>query len=1054
MSTPNLLRSLAAYVPILVRRRLAESPTPLRQPIEAHFSAAVLFADITGFTALTEQMASNGDLGAEQLTYVLNVYVEELIDLVTFHGGDIVKFAGDALIAVWPADVNGEDLATVTHRATQSGLLVQEMLHNQLVQEDVRLSLRVSVGAGEVYAAHIGGMFNRWEMLVFGEALVQAGEANQVAEPGEVVLTSDAWNLVRTTCAGVLLPSGQVRVQDVYKPLPYSMNEVRDLPPAAAAALRDYIPGAVLNRLTAGQSDWLAELRQLTVLFVALPHLTQKTPLVQAQAIMLALQRSLYQFEGSVNKLSVDDKGVTLVAALGLPPFYHEDDPLRGVRTALLMLEELAAIGATARIGITTGRVFCGTVGSSRRREYTIIGDVVNLAARLMQQCSADVPVLSDAATYEAARSRIDFSVQRPLMLKGKREPVPVYFPQGTRRELSATGLLQQGHRAADTQMLVGRETEQTILRHQLQNFHTSASSQVVLVEGEAGLGKSQLMRFVLDEATSRKQTVFYGTGDPINKGTPYHLWRTVFSQMLDLEILTDLESRRRHVEYLLEDTPDLLQLAPLLNAVIPLEFPDNDTTRQLSGQQRADKTRSLLLNFLQESVSRSPKVIILEDVHWLDSASWALALAAAQSIQPLLLILTTRPFAEAEPAAYRQVRALPQLTRLSLKTLQPDETMALARQRLGVRYLPAVVGDLLQEKAQGNPYFLEELLEALHANGLIAVEGDTCRLTASLYELNRFNLPDTLQNAAISRIDRLSAAEQLTLKVASVIGRVFSLDVLQDIHPIESDRQHLAQYLARLNDQAITEMQTSESEPQYMFKQVITQEVAYNLMLFAQRRELHQAIAGWYESRYADDLSSVYPLLAHHWAQARELERAMTCYEQAGLQALHGGAYQEAVHFFRRLLQLHAQHVSSLNGDGSAYARSARPQKIGWLYHLAEAHFALGEVQPSLRYLDEALVLAQHQFPHRLPRLFAGLLTETWRQGQHWWRARRRAATIAPDPLQIKLARVYALLSEILHTKGQSLPALYANLRAWNLGGQLGLQRRAAGRNVASSAM
>lgn len=159
--------------------------------------------------------------------------------------------------------------------------------------------------------------------------------------------------------------------------------------PELETALRAYIPGAILARLAAGQSGWLAELRRVTILFINLPDLTYTTPLEQSQAAMQALQTALYRYEGSVNKINVDDKGATLVAALGLPPLTHEDDPMRGVQTALGMHTALQKLGWRCAIGITTGRAFCGSVGNATRREYTMMGDRVNLAARLMQAAGA-----------------------------------------------------------------------------------------------------------------------------------------------------------------------------------------------------------------------------------------------------------------------------------------------------------------------------------------------------------------------------------------------------------------------------------------------------------------------------------------------------------------------------------------------------------------------------------------------------------------------------------------------------------------------------------------
>ena len=154
--------------------------------------------------------------------------------------------------------------------------------------------------------------------------------------------------------------------------------------PEAAAALRGFMPGAIRARLDAGQSGWLGELRRVTALFINLPDFNHEMPLQRAQGAMQALQTALYRFEGSINKISVDDKGASLLAALGLPPLAHENDPERGLRAALAMQTSLRPLGFRNSIGVATGLAFCGTVGGDKRREYTIMGDIVNLSARLM----------------------------------------------------------------------------------------------------------------------------------------------------------------------------------------------------------------------------------------------------------------------------------------------------------------------------------------------------------------------------------------------------------------------------------------------------------------------------------------------------------------------------------------------------------------------------------------------------------------------------------------------------------------------------------------------
>ncbi|HEX6383661.1 MAG TPA: adenylate/guanylate cyclase domain-containing protein, partial [Anaerolineae bacterium] len=328
----ELLQTLASYVPGLMTRRIAADPTPITTATAERFPAAVLFADISGFTPLTERLAQRGPAGLEFLTQLLNSYFGQLVDVITDHGGDVVKFAGDALIALWPAAdaeaAQAISLQEATRLATQCGATIQGSLHDWETAEGVRLSLRFTVAAGEVFLVHVGGAYNRWEFVVTGRPLGQVSAAEKIARPGEVVLTPRAWELVADFCRGTALADGHVRLESIQE-LPHTRPApVTPVTAAMEAGLRAYIPGAILARLSAGQGGWLAELRRVTVLFIDLPDLNYTTPLEQAQQTMRALQGALYRFEGSVNKISVDDKGTTLVAVMGLPPVVHEDDPV------------------------------------------------------------------------------------------------------------------------------------------------------------------------------------------------------------------------------------------------------------------------------------------------------------------------------------------------------------------------------------------------------------------------------------------------------------------------------------------------------------------------------------------------------------------------------------------------------------------------------------------------------------------------------------------------------------------------------------------------------
>ncbi|HEY1016511.1 MAG TPA: adenylate/guanylate cyclase domain-containing protein, partial [Herpetosiphonaceae bacterium] len=426
---PQLVDHLRRYLPALFANQMAAlSPpaSPLGEgPASAEFAGAVLFADISGFTPLAERLAAHGEEGVELLTEALNRCFGPLIDTIEAHGGDILRFAGDALLALWPS--GSRSLGEAARRAAQCGLALQAL--PRVLAEGGELRMRISIGAGAVTAMQLGGVNGRWELLLSGDPLPQMTEAEHAALPGEVALSSAAWALIEPWAVAEDIALGIVRLTALREELPPRPLTHLPLPEAAAPILQAFLPRAIVSRLAAGQDRWGAELRRVTTLFIQLePAPGATTPrggdeLARLQQLVAALQRQIYDYDGSINQLLIDDKGLVALAAFGLPPRMHEDDALRALRAAQAIETELRQLGAGCAIGIATGKIYCGVRGNERRSEYAMIGDTVNLAARLMQLAGppggSGPGLLCEAQTARAARHHLLFDALPPASVKG-----------------------------------------------------------------------------------------------------------------------------------------------------------------------------------------------------------------------------------------------------------------------------------------------------------------------------------------------------------------------------------------------------------------------------------------------------------------------------------------------------------------------------------------------------------------------------------------------------------------------------------------------------------
>lgn len=916
MST--LLETLSSYAPSYIIYKATKDPGYFSKPTKEQLNCVVLFADISGFTALTERLAIRGPAGVEELTHLLNSYLGQLIDLISLYGGDIVKFAGDALLAIWPKETLGISLEKLTQKVAQCCLTIQKRLHNYSVASDVTLSMKLAIGAGEILVQTLGGIFGRWELLVAGDPLTQVGICNKYAKSGQIMISPEAWSLIKEKSEVIKSDYDEdlaIQLVKILSPAELQPTIKIKAEASSTAALRAFIPGAIRSRVDAGQTDWLAELRKVTILFINLPDFNHQTPLEQAQEATCALQTSLYRYEGSINKISVDDKGASLVAVLGLPPLSHEDDPARGIRAALAMQETLKNLNLRSSIGVTTGLTFCGSVGSSIRREYTVIGDTVNLAARLMQAANEDI--LCDDPTAKAAFGRLNFTSLAPLKVKGKKDLIAVYRPSLLKTKRVRSTL----HKTKIE--IIGRVNEKALIKEKLLLLKEKSQASRLIIEGEAGIGKSRLVENIISQAQEMEFILLQGAGDSIESATPYFAWRNIVAELFQLENLENLENSDHSVKetHILKQLPSeakLLENAPLLDVFLPWDWPDNEHTAQLIGKVRADAVHELLVSLLKHISKETPLVLVMEDAHWLDSGSLALLLLVSQNVENLLLIVATRPVIAPVASDYAQLINVSGTEKIELTHLSTEDTILLVSNRLGVKQLPKEVQELIISKSDGNPFFSEELAYAMRDMGYIQIVDSECFVAKGAGEVNTWKFPDTIQGVITSRVDRLTPAQQLTIKVASVIGRIFPFRTLQDIYPIDKDKEFISEHFQTLEALDLTPLNKPAPDLAYIFKHIITRDVVYNLMLFSQRRQLHKAVAQWYEKNYATDLSPYYSYLAFHWckaAQEREPEpeivwKAVDYLQKAGEQALKRYVNQEAIGFFSEAIEL----ISSLS--------------------------------------------------------------------------------------------------------------------------------------------
>ena len=1042
------LEPFVSYIPMDRRQALADGAN-----LGHRATGAVLFADISGFTPLTAILYKElgPQRGAEELDRLLNHIYDALIGRIHHFRGSVTGFSGDAVTG-W---FNGDDGLWATACALEMQEIMAQIGDVILPSgSTLPLAIRAAVTAGHVRRLIAGDPQVQLIDTIAGDTLDRAISAEKLAGSGEVIVGPE---VLKHLDGHVRLGDSQIDDSGQTFAVIQALSEpVQGRPwlPVPANFLDEkqfqpWILPPVYERLSTGYDQFLAELRTSVALFLKFGGLDYENDGAVGDKLdhfIRWVQSVLAHYEGSLLNLTVGDKGSYLMAAFGAP-LAHEDDARRAVNAALDLLApppELDGIN-DMRIGISQGLMFSGAYGGSERRTYGVLGAETNTAARLMEMAGpGEIMVTSRIA--ESTTSSHLFEELAPVSVKGLQEPLPVCRLLGRRH-----GAEKRSTAHAITEM-VGRLAERNLLADELDALQAGEEGGVDIIEGEAGIGKSRLLEDLLQQAKAKGILFYLGAGDAIEKNAAYHAYRPVFWDYFDLGAEADYELMeagrlsQSQVEQIIQTlqtaVPGQAQLAPLLEAVLPLELPDNENTAQLSGEARADQTRNLLLALLAARANQEPLLLILEDAHWLDSASWALTRLVSREIASLMLVLATRPMAEPLPTEYAFLLRRVNTQRIFLKTLPPDETLQLVCQRLGVGSLPDEVSELLIEKGSGHPFFSEELAFALRDAGLLRIDDGQAYLMAGADDLSQLSFPESIDSVITSRIDLLTAQQQLTLKVASVIGRVFAYIMLRDIYPVQAERDKLRNQLITLERLDITPLETPEPDLSYIFKHIITQEVAYNLMSFAQRQELHAAVARWLEETYRDDLAPYYPLLAYHWRAALGdqygrsdlAENAVDYLEKAAEQALDNYANREASTYFNDLLRL----------DNLLPDHAGRLRRAHWQRGLGEVEFRLGNWEDAGNHFEETLRLLGHPFPSNNRSLMFNIMGLTAQQFFYRLRSPKPSEGSKLNAEEQHAVRVashaYRGLDLVYFYREDPIPVIYTVLSNMNLTEHLGL--------------
>ncbi|GAB3060230.1 ABC transporter substrate-binding protein [Intrasporangium mesophilum] len=667
-------------------------------------------------------------------------------------------------------------------------------------------------------------------------------------------------------------------------------------------------------------SEHREERRVVTALFADVVGSTPLGERLDPEELKLVLQEALRRIIGSVEELggTVKDLAGDGVLALFGAPVAHEDDPERAIRAGLRIVEDIAEYGRevdqawgvkgfAVRVGINTGLVVVGSVGAGGRVEYSATGDAINVAARL-QASAAPGSVLVSADTQRLAAYAFTWAEPVQLQLKGKALPFPAVAVLG----LAARPSRARGFEGSQAP-LVGRERELAAGRAAIEAA-LAGSGGVVFLTGEPGIGKTRLLA-ELRSSFERGQPVqgrarwLEGRCVSYGESMPYwplrdliRSWLGVLADEPELRVRVAL---RRRVDELFGAAAD--DTYPYLGAMLGLTLEHDVEARlaELSPEALQYRTFEVVRAFTSRLAADGPVAFAIEDLHWADATSLQLLqqLAADTDTEALLLVLTSRP--ERDHGAWRLredvARALPhRVQELALEALTGDACNELLHALVGSGTLPRQTERRILERAEGNPFFLEEIVRSLaDAGALVHDEHGVWRFEREV----PVEIPPTVEQVILARIDRLEPAAHDALMAASVLGRQFGLPLLEGVADREPAEVRAA--LAELQRLDLVREVRRWPEPEFRFKHALIQDAAYRTLVHEERNRLHRRAAEWLGRQYAGREDEVAGLLAHHWLGAEDEDRAAAYLARAGDRARQEYALDEAIAHYRELLPI-----------------------------------------------------------------------------------------------------------------------------------------------------
>ena len=722
--------------------------------------------------------------------------------------------------------------------------------------------------------------------------------------------------------------------------------------------IQRYLPKGLTEKILSQRDKIEGERKQVTVMFCDMEGFT---PLVErlgpekAYSIMdqvyEILIHNIHDYAGTVNEMTGDG-----VMALFGAPIALEDAPQRALRSSLSIHQDMARFNdqkrdqnslppIKMRAGVHTGSVVVGTLGNDLKVEFKAVGDTVNLASRMEGLAEPGTTYVTDE-THRLTAGLFRFEALGEKKVKGKKGSVAVYKLLSAIQDVYRPRL---GYERMIYSKMMGRDRDLDRLELQVMKAVNGEGS-VVNIIGEAGIGKSRLVAELKNWDVIKQVTLLEGRAISMGRNLSFHpitdllkQWARIRGDDGETASFGKLETAVRRVYQ--EETGEVLPfVATLMGMNLSGRYAER--VKGIEGEALEKLILKTMRDLLIKASDMNPLVIVAEDLHWSDASSIELmeSLFRLVETQRIVFINVFRPgYRETSDRIMETVKVRLQVYNVEIVLEPLNERMSevLINNMLNIKSLPHFVRDQIIERAAGNPFFIEEVVRSFIDEGIVVLKGEGFEVTE---KIETVIIPQTISDVLMARIDRLEDKTRNLVKVASVIGRNFFYKILTDVVKTIDDIDHRLSYLKEI--QLIKERKRME-ELEYLFKHALAQEAAYQSILDQKRRELHLKVADSIEKVFREKLPEFYGMLAYHYSQGENLDKAEEYLIKAGEEALRSSASSEALNYYQQGLKLYLKK----------YGKAADPGKLATFEKsIALAFFNKGQYENAVKYFDTVL--------------------------------------------------------------------------------------------------